>query len=105
MINFNKIAQQSLMSTTLISLVYLPAQAEIIPLQTGSQGATISGGNNNQIIQVINQTIINRPGRGQINRFENKKNKGRGHGIDSSDRDFQERGNSRRNHDDDDRDD
>jgi hypothetical protein len=90
-----KTSQVSLVSAALIGLVHFAAQAETVPLQTGSQGATISG-DNNQVIQVINQTIINRPGRGGVDRLENKKKKKQGQS--SREREVEHREKPSRNH-------
>ena len=44
--------------------VSLPAFADTATVQTGTQGATITG-DNNQVIQVINQVNVNHPGMGR----------------------------------------
>jgi hypothetical protein len=49
-----------LMSAIFIGLTPFPALSDGGSGQGGSQGVVISG-NNNQVTQVINQTIINRP--------------------------------------------
>ena len=52
-----------LLSGALLGVVSLPAQADNATVQTSNQQAVING-DNNQIIQVINQTnVINQPGR------------------------------------------
>ena len=52
----------SLLSATLLGVVSLPVQADNATVQTSTQQAVING-NNNQVIQVINQTnIIDHPG-------------------------------------------
>ncbi len=63
----------SLVSAALLSLLHLPAYAQTVTIQNAEQTATVSG-SNNQVYQTINQTIINRPGRGWINQV-NKKDK------------------------------
>ena len=88
----SKIGQLSLVSAALLGLVHFSAQAETATVQTGTQEAVISG-DNNQVIQTINQTIINHPGRGSINRFGNNKKRGRGNGSSSSERNLEERNN------------
>lgn len=68
---FKKINQLSIISTFLVSFIHLPTLAETATSQNGTQSATITG-TNNQLYQVINQTIINHPGRGLVNRDEKK---------------------------------
>jgi hypothetical protein len=67
-----KIGQLSLISATLIGFVHFPAQADTANLQNSDPDAVISG-DNNQVTQIINQTIINHPGRGSLNRSDNMK--------------------------------
>jgi hypothetical protein len=62
-----------LMSALLIGLTPLPARSDSFPAQGGSQGIVING-NNNQVTQVINQTIINRPNNSRPN-WWNKEDK------------------------------
>lgn len=70
-----KISQLSLISATFLGLAHFPASADTAAVQSGSQDVNISG-DNNQVNQTINQTIINHPGRGSLNRSDgNRKNK------------------------------
>ncbi|MDJ0703336.1 MAG: hypothetical protein QNJ46_08655 [Leptolyngbyaceae cyanobacterium MO_188.B28] len=60
-----KTGMLSLLSATLLGVVSLPVQADNATVQTGTQQVVING-NNNQVIQVINQTNVNqRSGRGR----------------------------------------
>lgn len=54
----------SLLGAAAISTLAFPAFANTATQQTGTQSATISG-NNNQVIQVINQVNISHPGLGR----------------------------------------
>jgi hypothetical protein len=60
------------LSAAMIGMVGLPAGAQTATVQGGTQAATISG-DNNQIIQVINQYNLANPGRGIY-----KRNSGQG---------------------------
>jgi hypothetical protein len=71
---FKKIGQVSLIGVTVLSLVHLPVRADTETLQNGAQDVNIDG-DNNQVNQVINQTIINHPGRGSLNRPDQKTGK------------------------------
>ncbi len=62
-----KISQIGLVSVTLLSFINLPMLAETTASQTASLEATVNG-ENNQVYQTINQTIINHPGKGAIQR-------------------------------------
>ena len=53
-----------LIGAAVISAITLPALANTTTEQVGTQSATING-NNNQIIQIINQTTIDHPGLGR----------------------------------------
>lgn len=65
----------SLLSATLLGIVSLPAQANNATVQTSTQQAVING-NNNQVIQVINQTnVINHSGRGNQRRNGERNNR------------------------------
>ncbi|MCG8363356.1 MAG: hypothetical protein MJA27_08505 [Pseudanabaenales cyanobacterium] len=65
----------SLLSATLLGIVSLPAQANNATVQTSTQQAVING-NNNQVIQVINQTnVINHSGRGNQRRNDERNNR------------------------------
>jgi hypothetical protein len=66
----------------LLGIAVLPARAQTETTQSGSQGAVIAG-DNNQVTQVINQTIINHPGRGSINRAKDKNHKGENQSINN----------------------
>ena len=88
----SKIGQVSLVSAALLGLVHFSAQAETATVQTSTQEAVISG-DNNQVIQTSNQTIINHPGLGSINRLGNNKKRGRGNGRSPSERNLEERNN------------
>lgn len=72
--NFKKTHQLSLVSAVLLGFMSFPAQAQTAPNQGASQDATISG-DNNQVTQVINQTIIVRPNPGVINHLDKDKKK------------------------------
>lgn len=67
-----------LMSALVIGLAPIPIRAEIVPAQGGSQGVVING-NNNQVTQVINQTIINRPNHSNKPGWWNREDKDRKH--------------------------
>ena len=54
----------SLIGFAALSAVTLPAMADSTTEQIGTQSATING-DNNQVIQVINQVDINHPGLGR----------------------------------------
>lgn len=69
-----QISQLGLASFTLLGLANFPSLAQTTTTPTGNQEATVSG-TNNQIYQTINQTIINHPGLGSINRNQNKEPK------------------------------
>jgi hypothetical protein len=69
---WKKVCHLGLVSAASIGLASLPARADTATVQGGSQNATISG-DNNQVTQIINQTIINHPGRGTLNRSPGKK--------------------------------
>lgn len=70
-----KISQLSLLSATFLGLAHFPAYADTAAIQSGAQDVNISG-DNNQVNQTINQTIINHPGRGALNRSDgNRKDK------------------------------
>jgi hypothetical protein len=60
-----KIGMVGLLCTTTFGISPLPVWADNATVQNATQGATING-DNNQVIQVINQVNINRPGRGGI---------------------------------------
>lgn len=63
-----KTVMLSLLSSPLLGVISLPAQADNATVQTSTQQVVING-NNNQVIQVINQTnIIDHPGRGNRRR-------------------------------------
>ncbi len=62
-----KISQIGFLGFTLLSLFHPPILAQTATSQTGSIEATING-ENNQVYQTINQTIINHPGKGAIRR-------------------------------------
>ena len=65
----------SLLSATLLGVVSLPAQANNATVQTSTQQAVING-NNNQVIQVINQTNVNNhSGRGNQRRNGERNNR------------------------------
>ncbi len=70
-----KISQIVSISISLLSLVSSPTVAQTTTSQTGSIEATIDG-DNNQVYQTINQTIINHPGKGSLQRNQgnNQKN-------------------------------
>lgn len=67
-----QISQIGLISVTLLGMVNLPSLAQTTTSQTGSLDATVNG-DNNQVDQTINQTIIyqNNPGMGTIRRNQN----------------------------------
>jgi hypothetical protein len=67
-----KFCHLSLVSAAWIGFISLPASADTATAQSGSQDTTISG-DNNQVTQIINQTVINHPGRGALNRASGKK--------------------------------
>jgi hypothetical protein len=67
-----KFCHLGLVSAAWIGFISLPASADTATGQSGSQDATISG-DNHQVTQIINQTIINHPGRGTLNRSPGKK--------------------------------
>ena len=71
---FKKEHQLSLVTATLIGLSSLPALAQTADTQTSYQNATISG-ENNQVIQITEQTIINYPESGSNNVPDTKKKK------------------------------
>lgn len=54
----------SLLGAAAISTLAMPSFANTATTQTGTQSATING-NNNQVIQVINQVNIDHPGLGR----------------------------------------
>jgi hypothetical protein len=84
------ILQFSLWSACTFNLVPLSAQAQ--PIVNNTQNAAISG-NNNQITQVINQTIIYRSKNSSNRSFFNRDNK------DKEDRDDKKGwGHDRKNH-------
>ncbi|AFY76481.1 MAG: hypothetical protein IGR93_01040 [Hydrococcus sp. C42_A2020_068] len=88
---FQKIGRLGLVSVTFIGLTQFPVRSDTTAIQNGAQDANISG-DNNQVTQIINQTIINHPGRGSLNRSDNKKderaqarefeNRGNGNGVE-----------------------
>ncbi|OKH18991.1 hypothetical protein NIES593_21550 [Hydrococcus rivularis NIES-593] len=84
-----KIGQLGLVSVTFIGLTQLPVRSDTTAIQNGAQDANISG-DNNQVTQIINQTIINHPGRGSLNRSDPKKGK---KDERSQAREFENRGN------------
>ncbi|NET37319.1 MAG: hypothetical protein F6K19_35730 [Cyanothece sp. SIO1E1] len=61
----------SLLSAVVLGVISLPAQADNATVQNSTQQATISG-DNNQVIQVINQVNINRRGRGSGRRWRGR---------------------------------
>lgn len=83
--NFKKTSQLSLVSAVLLGFMHFPVQAQTAPNQGASQDATVSG-DNNQVTQVINQTIIIRPNRGVLNRLDDDRSRRR----DRFDGDFKE---------------
>jgi hypothetical protein len=56
-------ARIGFVSALLIGFSPLPAQSQSAPSQGGSQNAVVLG-NNNQVTQIIYQTIVNKPVRG-----------------------------------------
>jgi hypothetical protein len=68
-------ARIGFVSALLIGLSPLPAESQTSG-QGGSQNAVVLG-NNNQVIQVINQTVINKPvkGHGQKEKYRGKPHK------------------------------
>ncbi|WP_107670587.1 hypothetical protein [Cyanothece sp. BG0011] len=62
-----KMSQIGLISISLLTLISIPTVAQTTTSQTGSLEANIEG-DNNQVYQTINQTIINHPGKGSIQR-------------------------------------
>lgn len=62
-----QISHFGLVSVNLLGLVNFPVFAQTTTSQTGNLEATVSG-ENNQVYQTINQTIINHPGIGSIRR-------------------------------------
>lgn len=67
-----RLTQLSLISTSFFGLIHFPVLADTATLQNGDQDAVVRG-DNNQVTQIINQTIINHPGRGSLNRSDNNK--------------------------------
>lgn len=70
---FKKISQLGLVSTLFFSLIHEPTYAATESVQNVYQNASVSG-SNNQVYQIINQTIINNPKRG-VNERDKKKQK------------------------------
>ncbi|EAZ88584.1 hypothetical protein [Crocosphaera chwakensis] len=70
-----KISHIVLISISLLTLSPVPTFAQTTTSQTGSIEGTVNG-DNNQVYQTINQTIINHPGKGSIQRNQgnNQKN-------------------------------
>ncbi|MEM8779635.1 MAG: hypothetical protein AAGF26_12335 [Cyanobacteria bacterium P01_G01_bin.49] len=66
-----QISQIGLLSVTLSGILNLPSFAQTTTSQIGNLEATVSG-ENNQVYQTINQTIINHPGRGSVRRNSEK---------------------------------
>lgn len=64
---FQQISKIGFASAIFFSLTISHSSAQNTTSQTGSLDATVSG-ENNQVYQTINQTIINHPGRGAIRR-------------------------------------
>ncbi|ACB50926.1 hypothetical protein cce_1576 [Crocosphaera subtropica ATCC 51142] len=62
-----KISQIGWISISLLTLLPIPTVAQTTTSQTGSLEANIEG-DNNQVYQTINQTIINHPGKGSVQR-------------------------------------
>lgn len=62
-----KINQIGLLAFSLLGLLNSPTLAQTTTSQIGSVEATVNG-ENNQVYQTINQTIINHPGKGAIRR-------------------------------------
>jgi hypothetical protein len=84
-----RLTQLSLISTSFFGLIHFPVLADTATLQNGDQDAVVSG-DNNQVTQIINQTIINHPGRGSLNRSDNNKKDRTQHSTESE---FENRGN------------
>ncbi|MEA5510356.1 hypothetical protein VB715_11330 [Crocosphaera sp. UHCC 0190] len=63
----NKISPFCLVILTYFGLTNMPIFAQNTTSQTGNLEATVSG-ENNQVYQTINQTIITHPGMGSIRR-------------------------------------
>jgi hypothetical protein len=82
---WKKVCHLGLVSAACVGFASLPASADTATVQGGSQDATISG-DNNQVTQIINQTIINHPGRGTLNRSPGKKKDGTQYENEQSDR-------------------
>ena len=66
-----KISQIGLLAFSLLGLLNTPIFAQTTTSQIGSIEATVNG-ENNQVYQTINQTIINHPGKGAIRRNPRK---------------------------------
>ncbi|ACK66314.1 hypothetical protein PCC8801_2295 [Rippkaea orientalis PCC 8801] len=62
-----KISQVGLITIALFGTIGVPSFAQNTSSQTAGMEATVSG-SNNQVNQTINQTIINHPGVGSVNR-------------------------------------
>ncbi|PSF37230.1 hypothetical protein C7H19_10945 [Aphanothece hegewaldii CCALA 016] len=82
---FGKINQISLVSTVLLSLMAWPTDAKNVIIQRINQNVSVSG-NNNQVYQIINQTIINNPRRNQVNRDDKKEKNNPGRALGHSER-------------------
>lgn len=76
---FKKMSQIGLVSTLFFSLIYEPTYAKTESVQNVYQNASVSG-SNNQVYQIINQTIINNPKRG-VNEGDKKKQKNNGRAL------------------------
>ena len=64
-----KISKVGLLGFTLLGFFHSPILSQTNTSQIGSIDATVNGGNN-QVYQTINQTIINHPGKGAIQRSQ-----------------------------------
>jgi len=65
-----KISILGVLSTALLGVAPLPTWANTATVQNASQQATVTG-DNNQVIQVINQVNVNHPGQGNLKRALN----------------------------------
>ena len=70
---FKTINRLGWLGVTLVGLNPLPLVAQTEVIQTSDQEATIYG-DNNQVIQIVEQTTVNHPGRGSLRRANPQNN-------------------------------
>jgi hypothetical protein len=93
----NSTIQLSLLSACIFNFVPLSAQAQFTINTT--QNSAISG-NNNQVTQIVNQTIIYHPQKSKRSSNSNRRSFGREHNEhdERGDRDHKDRGHHRKHH-------